>query len=66
MLYQTTIELFDGRSEGWGFSKGDMVANLSGIGLFVGQQYAFGEQKASLRYGWRQSIYPAVPAQLVR
>jgi len=58
LLYQTTIELFDGRSEGWGFSKGDMVANLSGIGLFMGQQYSFGEQKASLRYGWRQSIYP--------
>ncbi|QKG54765.1 DUF2279 domain-containing protein [Hymenobacter sp. BRD67] len=58
LLYQTTIELFDGRSEGWGFSKGDMVANLSGIGLFMGQQYGFGEQKVSLRYGWRQSIYP--------
>lgn len=58
LLYQTTIELFDGRSEGWGFSKGDMVANLSGIGLFMGQQYGFGEQKASLRYGWRPSIYP--------
>ena len=58
LLYQTTIELFDGRSEGWGFSKGDMAANLTGIGLFVGQQYGFGEQKVSLRYGWRRSIYP--------
>ena len=65
LLYQTTIELFDGRSEGWGFSKGDMVANLSGIGLFVGQQYAFGEQKASLRYGWRRSIYPAYRPNLL-
>jgi uncharacterized protein YfiM (DUF2279 family) len=58
LLYQTTIELFDGRSEGWGFSKGDMVANLTGIGLFMGQQYGFGEQKMGMRYGWRQSIYP--------
>jgi len=58
LLYQTTIELFDGRSEGWGFSKGDMVANLTGIGLFMGQQYGFGEQKVGMRYGWRQSIYP--------
>ncbi|WP_349361657.1 DUF2279 domain-containing protein [Hymenobacter sp. H14-R3] len=58
LLYQTTIELFDGRSEGWGFSKGDMAANLTGIGLFMGQQYGFGEQKMGLRYGWRQSIYP--------
>ncbi|RYY21365.1 MAG: DUF2279 domain-containing protein [Cytophagaceae bacterium] len=59
LLYQTTIEAFDGRSQGWGFSKGDMVANFSGVALFMGQQYGFGEQKASLRYGWRQSIYPA-------
>jgi uncharacterized protein YfiM (DUF2279 family) len=58
LLYQTTIELFDGRSEGWGFSKGDMAANLTGIGLFMGQQYGWGEQKMNLRYGWRQSIYP--------
>ena len=65
LLYQTTIELFDGRSEGWGFSKGDMVANLSGIGLFMGQQYGFGEQKASLRYGWRQSIYPGYRPNLL-
>jgi len=58
LLYQTTIEVFDGRSEGWGFSKGDMAANLTGVALFMGQQYGFGEQKVSLRYGWRQSIYP--------
>ncbi|RZL07584.1 MAG: DUF2279 domain-containing protein, partial [Hymenobacter sp.] len=58
LLYQTTIELFDGRSEGWGFSKGDMAANLTGVALFMGQQYGFGEQKMGLRYGWRQSIYP--------
>ena len=58
LVYQTTIELFDGRSEGWGFSKGDMAANAAGIALFMGQQYGFGEQKVSLRYGWRQSIYP--------
>jgi hypothetical protein len=65
LLYQTTIEVFDGRSEGWGFSKGDMAANLTGVALFMGQQYGFGEQKASLRYGWRQSIYPAYRPNLL-
>jgi hypothetical protein len=65
LLYQTTIELFDGRSEGWGFSKGDMAANLTGIGLFMGQQYGWGEQKLGLRYGWRQSIYPAYRPNLL-
>ncbi|RZK99640.1 MAG: DUF2279 domain-containing protein, partial [Hymenobacter sp.] len=65
LLYQTTIEVFDGRSEGWGFSKGDMAANLGGVALFMGQQYGFGEQKASLRYGWRQSIYPGYRPNLL-
>jgi uncharacterized protein YfiM (DUF2279 family) len=65
LLYQTTIEVFDGRSEGWGFSKGDMAANLTGVALFMGQQYGFGEQKASLRYGWRQSIYPTYRPNLL-
>lgn len=65
LLYQTTIEVFDGRSEGWGFSKGDMAANLTGVALFMGQQYGFGEQKAGLRYGWRQSIYPAYRPNLL-
>jgi len=65
LLYQTTIELFDGRSEGWGFSYGDMAANLSGVALFMGQQYGFGAQKVSLRYGWRQSIYPAYRPNLL-
>jgi uncharacterized protein YfiM (DUF2279 family) len=65
LLYQTTIEVFDGRSEGWGFSKGDMTANLTGVALFMGQQYGFGEQKVSLRYGWRQSIYPAYRPNLL-
>ena len=57
LLFQSTIEVFDGYSEGWGFSKGDMLANLGGTALFVGQQYAFNEQKVNLRYGFRKSIY---------
>ena len=65
LLYQTTIEVFDGHSEGWGFSKGDMAANLSGVALFMGQQYGFGEQKVSLRYGWRQSIFPPYRPELL-
>ncbi len=57
LLFQSTLEVYDGYSEGWGFSKGDMVANVAGTALFVGQQYAWGEQKVNLKYGWRKSIY---------
>ncbi|WP_234737021.1 DUF2279 domain-containing protein [Tellurirhabdus bombi] len=57
LLFQSTIEVFDGYSEGWGFSRGDMLANITGTALFMGQQYGFGEQKATMRFGWRKSIY---------
>ena len=65
LLYQSTIEVFDGYSEGWGFSKGDMVANAAGVALFMGQQYGWGDQKVSLRYGFRSSIYPQYRPELL-
>ena len=57
LVFLTTIELFDGYSEGWGFSWGDMAANVAGAGLFWGQQFGWGEQKISMKIGWRKSIY---------
>src|SRR5450432_3893126 len=36
--FMTMIELLDGHSEKWGFSKGDMLANIAGCLLFEGQQ----------------------------
>jgi uncharacterized protein YfiM (DUF2279 family) len=58
LLFQTTLEVYDGHSEGWGFSKGDMVANVAGTALFVGQQYSGGQQFVSLKYGFRKTIFP--------
>lgn len=58
LLFQTTIEVFDGYSEGWGFSKGDMVANVAGTALFMGQQYGAGQQIVNLKYGFRKTIFP--------
>ena len=45
---QTMIEIFDGFNSEWGFSKGDMLANITGSALFVAQQLAWGEQRARL------------------
>ena len=57
LLFQSTLEVYDGYADDWGFSKGDMLANVAGTALFVGQQYGWGEQKVNLKYGWRKSIY---------
>jgi uncharacterized protein YfiM (DUF2279 family) len=58
LLFQTTLEVYDGHAEGWGFSKGDMMANVAGTALFVGQQVGAGQQVVSMRYGFRKTIYP--------
>ncbi|WP_240543789.1 DUF2279 domain-containing protein [Spirosoma foliorum] len=58
LLFQTTLEVYDGHAEGWGFSKGDMFANVAGTALFVGQQYGAGQQVVSLKYGFRKTIFP--------
>ncbi len=48
-LYQSTIEVFDGFSAGWGFSKGDILANTIGTGLVMGQALAWNEQRISVK-----------------
>lgn len=58
LLFQTTLEVYDGHAEGWGFSKGDMLANVAGTALFMGQQYGAGQQVVSMKYGFRKTIFP--------
>ncbi|WP_332367516.1 DUF2279 domain-containing protein [Spirosoma telluris] len=58
LLFQTTLEVYDGHAEGWGFSKGDMLANVAGTALFMGQQFGPGQQLVSMKYGFRKTIFP--------
>lgn len=57
LLYQTTLEIFDGYSAKWGFSFGDMGANLLGAGM------AYLRNTHILRYvqykiSWWETQYP--------
>ncbi len=62
---QTMIEIFDGFSQKWGFSKGDMLANIIGSSLFVSQQLAWGEQRMRLKFSFHKTIYAKYnPAEL--
>lgn len=62
---QTIIEIFDGYSQKWGFSKGDMLANIVGSTLFMGQQFAWGEQRVRLKFSFHKTIYAKYnPAEL--
>ncbi|HEX4849870.1 MAG TPA: DUF2279 domain-containing protein, partial [Puia sp.] len=57
--YMSIIEVLDGFSSKWGFSKGDMLANLIGTAIFAGQQKWWGDQRISLRFSYHSTIYPA-------
>ena len=57
LLILSTIEVFDGFSRDWGFSVGDMAANLSGAALFIGQQKMWNQQKIILKYSFHQTNY---------
>ena len=45
LVLLTGVEILDGTSEAWGFSAWDMVANLGGASLFLGQDALWGEQR---------------------
>ena len=61
----TPVELFDGFTDEFGFSKGDMVANLAGNALFIGQELLFNEQIIKLKFSYHFTEYAKlIPNQL--
>jgi hypothetical protein len=49
MLLQGTVEIMDGYSAEWGFSWSDIGFNALGMGLFVGQESLWDEQRILLK-----------------
>ena len=56
-FYQSTIEVLDGCSSGWGFSLGDIGANTVGSILVIGEELAWDDQRIVLKYSFQQSKY---------
>lgn len=50
--YLTLIEILDAYSSQWGFSWGDMTANLIGSGAFVSQELLWKEQRLSIKFSY--------------
>lgn len=57
LAFLTVVEVFDGFSEEWGFSWGDMASNVAGTGLFIGQELLWSEQRVTLKYSFHQTKY---------
>ena len=63
--FLTMVEIMDGHSTKWGFSPGDMLANLAGCLLYEGQQLMWGQQRVGLKYSYHGTIFPQYhPAEL--
>jgi len=52
LMFQMTIEIFDGYSESWGFSIYDMIANLLGVTAFITQYALLKHQYFSLKFSF--------------
>lgn len=55
--YLTVVETFDGFSEEWGFSWGDMIANSAGTVIYISQELLWEEQRFRLKYNFLPSPY---------
>jgi len=58
--FLTAVEIFDGFSEEWGASPGDILANAAGTGLLVGQELLWDEQRITVKYSFHQTHYAKI------
>jgi hypothetical protein len=57
IAYQTIIEVLDGFSSDWGWSWGDIGANILGSGLLVAQELAWDDQRIKLKFSFHPKDY---------
>ncbi len=60
-LIMTSLEMFDGFSSQWGFSWGDIGANVLGSGMFLAQQLSWGEQRILMKWSTQPQRYSTEP-----
>jgi hypothetical protein len=56
-VYQTVIETLDGFSAEWGWSWGDIGANILGSGLLIAQELAWNEQRIQFKFSAHRNRY---------
>ncbi len=65
LAFLTSVEVFDGMSEDWGFSWGDVAANTLGTGLAIGQELLWQESRISIKWSYRDSRYAQFRPELL-
>ncbi len=64
-FFLSSVEIFDGYSNGWGFSWSDMGANVAGSGLFIGQEFLWKEQRFTLKFSAHHTGYAIYRPELL-
>lgn len=65
LMFLTSVEIFDGMSEDWGFSLGDVAANIGGTGLYIGQELLWQDQRINLKWSYLPSPYAKYRPELL-
>ena len=55
--FLTVVEVFDGFSQEWGASSGDLIANVSGTALYVSQELLWNEQRILPKFSFHQTNF---------
>ncbi len=63
--FMIPIEVFDGYSSDYGFSWGDIAANLMGTGIFLSQELTAKQQKVKLKFSFHHTEYAALRPELL-
>jgi len=57
LAYMSMIEISDGFSAQWGFSPGDMAANLTGVAMFGLQQSLWHQQRILMQFSYHNTLF---------
>lgn len=57
LMFLTAVEVLDGFSEEWGASWGDVIANVSGTTLLIGQELLWHEQRIEMKFSYHPTAY---------
>jgi hypothetical protein len=58
--FLTVVEVFDGFSQEWGASSGDIIANVSGTALYVSQELLWKEQRIIPKFSFHQTKFASL------
>jgi uncharacterized protein YfiM (DUF2279 family) len=57
VAYLTVVEYLDGHSAKWGWSWGDIGANIAGAGMFLSQELLWKEQRIQYKFSFHHKDY---------